>query len=658
LAFRLLTGGNRRMQRGRWPLALAGAAAMAIRAMSPDPAAARASDIRGAGPPSARDLSDLSIEELGDIRVTSVSKRAETVMDAPASVYRISREEALRSGADSLAEILRLAPNLQVAQTGAGGYAISARGLNGDPQAQNFSNKLLVVIDGRTVYSPLYSGVYWDMQDVVPADLDRVEVVSGPGATLWGANAVNGVINVTTRPADETQGLYVQARGGGRGTGGTVRYGGRLGQDGAYRVYLRGTRQDASRTDTGASAHDGLHRLQGGFRADWTVGPGQGLTLSGDVLDGAAGQPGQASEDISGRNVTARWRREGQDSSLQVQAYYDHVARRTKGGGAFDLDTYDLDLQQALGRGRHQLVWGGGARLSRYDIRNTASLLLLPASRDLRLYNLFLQDRYSLTGRASLTLGLKVEDGPYVKARWLPSARVAWKAGEGVNLWAAVSRAVRAPTPFDRDVVERLGGIDFLVGGRDFQSESVVAYEVGARFRPSSRAFVSVSAYYDVYDHLRSIEPTPVSVLPLRWGNGLEGHVKGVEAWGEYRSRRGWRLSAGGTLLDKSLRFKPGASGLLGVAQAGDDPGRQAFVRASTDLGRGVTLDADLRYVSDLPQPRAPSYVELGGRLGWAVTQRAEVALVGRNLLHDRHAEYPQGTRIPRTVSVDLQWRF
>lgn len=633
-------------------LAAASAAAVVIQI-------AAAGSVHAQGDPGGPgDLSDLSIEELGDIRVTSVSKRAETVMDAPAAIYRISREDALRSGADSLPELLRLAPNLQVAQKSASGYAVSARGLNGNPQAQNFPNKLLVLIDGRTVYSPLYSGVYWDMQDVVLADLDRVEVVSGPGATLWGANAVNGVINITTRSADETQGLYLQGRGGDRERSASVRYGGRLGADGAFRVYARGARLDATETESGASAGDAFRRLQGGFRADWGLEGGASLTVSGDLMDGAVDQAAAPREDISGRNLTVRWRRQDQGSSLQLQAYYDHNHRATSGSGAFGLDTYDFDLQQAVSRGRHQFVWGGGARVSRYDIRNGADLLFSPARGDLRLYNLFLQDRYAVTDRFNVTLGLKLEDGPYGGAQWSPSARVAWRPAEAVSVWASASRAFRVATPFDRDVIERLGGVNFLVGGSDFRPEKLTAYEVGARFRPGARTFLSVSAYYNDYEDLRSIEVTPVTFLPLRWGNGMEGHVQGLEAWGEFRAQRWWRLSAGATALEKHLRFKPGSSGILGVAQAGDDPSRQAFLRSSMDLPGRVTLDADLRYVSDLPEPRTPSYVELGGRLAWAVNDKAEIALVGRNLLHDGHPEYPQGSEIPRAVSVDLQWRF
>lgn len=605
-----------------------------------------------------RDLSSLSIEELGDIQVTSVSKRAETVMDAPAAVYRISREDALRSGADSLPEILRLAPNLQVAQSGAAGYAISARGMNGNPEAQNFPNKLLVLIDGRSVYSPLYSGVYWDMQDVLPADLDRIEVVGGPGGTLWGANAVNGVINITTRSADETQGLYVQGRAGAEERGASVRYGGRLGTVGAFRVYARGVRLDASRTSAGVSAGDAFRRGQGGFRADWNLGDGNSLTVSGDLYDGRGDRAATPAEDLSGRNLTARWRRVTDGSTLQLQAYYDHNHRAASGSGAFGLDTYDFDLQHALAIGRHQLVWGGGARVSRHDIQGNDSLLFRPASRTLRLYNLFAQDSIALGKRANLTLGLKVEDGSYAGAQWLPSLRLNWRAAEGVSLWGAISRGVRAVTPFDHDVVERLGGADFLVGGIDIRPEKLTAYEVGARFKPGDRALISISAYHNAYDDLRSIEVTPVSFLPLRWGNGMTGYVRGLEVWGEFKAQPWWRLSAGATALEKHLKFKPGASGILGVAQAGDDPSRQAFVRSSMDLVDGISLDADLRYVSDLPSPYTPSYIELGGRLAWAVNDRAEIALVGRNLLQDRHPEYPQGTQIPRALSVDLQWRF
>ena len=606
------------------------------------------------------DLASLSIEELGNVQVTSVSKHEQSVREAPSAVFVITRDDIARSGADTVPEILRMAPNLQVAQTGSSKYVITARGFSGNSQAQAFSNKLLVLIDGRTVYTPLYSGVYWDMQDVMSADVDRVEVISGPGATLWGANAVNGVINITTRKAADTQGGLVQASGGAFQKRISLRYGGQAGESLAWRAYVRALEDGAAKTSTGASARDGWARLQGGFRADWTASATDTLTLQGDAYDARISALGSPDEVIAGRNILARWTHAGGGGSdLQVQAYYDRTQRRTtQGAGAFWLDTYDADLQHSFQWGsRQQIVWGGGVRLSRYVIEGTANLFFVPPKRTLKLSNLFAQDTISLTETTRLTVGAKVEDGPYLGAEVLPSARLSWTPNEAAMLWAAVSRAIRAPTPFDRDVVEAIG-TPFLIGDPDFQAEKLTAYELGGRFQPGSRTSISISTFYNSYDQLRSIENAPGGFLPLRWGNGMQGHTWGVEAWGEYRAAPWWRLVGGYRFFKSDLKFKPGASGLLGVQQAGDDPKHQASLRSSMDLPHGISLDADLRYVGVLPEPRVSAYVELGGKIAWDVNDRLQLSLVGTNLLHARHSEFPQSNEIPRSAVVALQWRF
>ena len=610
------------------------------------------------------DLSQLSIEELGQIQVTSVSKRAEPVREAPSAIYVITREDIVRSGATTIPEILRLAPNLQVARTSASGYVITARGFSGNAEAQSFSNKLLVLIDGRSVYTPLYSGVYWDMQDVQPADIERIEVISGPGATLWGANAVNGVINITTRKSGDTQGALLETSVDDHERTIGLRYGGRLGDDLTYRIYARGVRGDDTESLAGVSRADDWSREQGGFRLDWTPTSGVALTLQGDAYGGSENKLGTLGEDISGRDLLARWTWSGQDGSkLQVQGYYDRTKRTSHGGGGggegFTFDTYDIDVQHSFDLGaRHALVWGGGFRRSHYDIVGAPTFFFVPLSRDLNLSNLFVQDSVSITDTARLILGLKVEDGPYLDPEVLPSARLSWTPNDKAMVWAAASRAVRSPTPFDRDVVEILNEAPFLTGGSNFQSEKLTAYEVGTRVTPTPKASFSVSAYYNVYDDLRSIEFDPITFLPLHWGNGMEGHTYGLEAWGEYRVTPWWRLTAGYNRLEKRLKFKPDSSGVVGVKQAGDDPEHQASLRSSMDLGRAVTLDAALRYVSVLPDPRVPSYVEFDTRVAWSVTDRAQLSLSGRNLLHDRHQEFPDGPAIPRSISAGLRWRF
>ena len=607
------------------------------------------------------DLSNLSIEELGQIQVTSVSKRAEPVRGAPSAIYVITRDDIARAGARTIPEMLRLAPNLQVAETSASRYMITARGFSGNPAAQNFSNKLLVLIDGRSVYTPLYSGVYWDMQDVLPADIERIEVISGPGATLWGANAVNGVINITTRKTSDTQGGVLQAGAGSRERTLGLRYGGRVNDALTYRVYVHGLKDDAAETSTGTSAGDDWSRVQGGFRVDWAPLSGDEVTLQGDAYEGSESQLGRRGENIEGQNLLARWTRSSQGgATLQVQTYFDRTKRASKGSGeGFTFDTYDIDVQHSFSLGaRQDVVWGGGVRHSNYKTRGAPAFFFEPAGRDLDLYNLFVQDSISLTGSTRLILGLKVEDGPYLKPEFLPSARISWTPSDAAMVWAAASRAVRAPTPFDRDVVELLGGRRFLTGGADYQAEKLTAYELGARIQPSARASFSVSTYYNVYDDLRSAEFTPVTLLPLQWGNRMEGHTYGLEAWGEYRVAAWWRLAGGYSVLDKHLKFEPGSSGLLGVMQAGDDPKHQASFKSSMDFGEAVTLDTAVRYVGALPDPRIPSYVQFDARVAWNISDRVQVSLSGRNLLHDRRQEFPEGAYIPRSVFVDMQLRF
>lgn len=323
-------------------------------------------------------LKSLSIEELANVDVTSVTKSAGTLSGAPGSIFVISHDDIARAGVTTLPEALRLAPNLQVARRGAADWVITARGLSGSAQAQNFPNKLLVLIDGRSIYTPLYSGVYWDMQDVVLADVERIEVISGPGATLWGANAVNGVINITTRKSSATQGLLVDVAAGDREQGATLRYGGTLGADASYRLYAKAIQDDAFAAVGGGSALDNWRRAQAGFRGDWSPSARDDVRLQGDAYAGTTGHPGN-DERIAGRNLTASWRHltgggtgdataPGAGDALQVQLYYDRTMRADASNGRFVLDTYDLDFQHEFAWGRVQdIVWGGGARVSHYD---------------------------------------------------------------------------------------------------------------------------------------------------------------------------------------------------------------------------------------------------------------------------------------------------
>jgi iron complex outermembrane receptor protein len=615
-------------------------------------------------PPSrVEDLRDLSIEELGNIRVTSVSKSAQPLRDAPAAIYVITHEDIVRSGATRLPEILRLAPNLQVFQTSATSWVVTARGFSGDSTAQSFSDKLLVLIDGRSVYSPLFSGVYWDTQDVPPEDIDRIEVISGPGAALWGANAVNGVINVITRRARDTQGGVIEAGIGNQERGVGIQYGGRIGDDLAYRLYVRDYRYDDTVTASGARANDGGSKPQGGGRLDWTPTASDLITVQGDSYRGAHAQQGAPNEDVSGGDVLGRWTHTwATGASLQAQAYWDHAARATEEGeGAFAVDTYDVDIQAAFALGAiNRIVVGGGYRESRYDIAGPPTLYFVPAIGRLPLPNAFVQDTLALPASISLVGGLKLEDDPYSGLSPLPSLRLSWTPSDRLMTWAAVSRAVRAPTPFDTDVVEKIGQITYLTGSPNFQTEKVTAYEVGARAAPAARASASLSVFYNVYDDVRTVEPAPVGFIPLTWGNGLRGESWGLEAWSQYELATWWRLTATFDLLREHFTFKPGASGLLGVSQIGDDPPQQASLRSSFTLARRLSLDADLRYVDALPDPFVPAYVELNSRIAWDVSRRLQLSVSGFNLLHSHHQEFPApaANAVPRAVYAAMRLRF
>ncbi|HEV2623302.1 MAG TPA: TonB-dependent receptor [Frateuria sp.] len=613
-----------------------------------------------------QDLGDLSLENLGKLLVSSVAKSPEPLADAAAAVYVITHDDIVRSGASTLPDVLRLAPNLEVFQTGPGGYTITARGFSGNNAAQNFPNKLLVLIDGRSVYSPIFSGMYWDDQYVMPEDIERIEVISGPGGALWGANAVNGVINIITREAAATPGGLLDVSVGNQERSAAAQYGGALGGHAHYRVYARDIRRESFDDSAGKDARDGWRSPQAGFRVDWDGGSGDALSLQGDLHERRRGQAGAPDSRSNEADVLARWQRTlSPDSSLQVQTYYDRVHRwKDADGSGFVLDTWDVELQHNLLLGeRNQVVWGAGDRIYHYVITprigTVSSLLWNPAVHTGNLANAFVQDQVALGPRTQLTLGLKAEDDPYSGLSLMPNARLAWKPGDNTLLWAAVSRAVRTPTPFDEDVIEKLGSLTLLTGNPDFRSEKLTAYEAGWRTQMATRAMLSVSVYYNAYDDLKTIEPSSTR-LPLVWGNGMEGHTWGLEAWGSYAIDDGWRLGAGLTTRHQRLRFKPGASGLLGLSQAGNDPARQGFIRSVWNFAGRWTLSADLRGVSALPDPKVPGYVELDARLGWRVSDRLEFSLSGFNLLHPWHQEYvfPGSDRIARSVSFDTQLRF
>jgi iron complex outermembrane receptor protein len=607
-------------------------------------------------------LADFSLEQLTEVVVTSVSRQESRLGDAPASIYVISGADIRRSGAATLPEALRLAPNLQVARADAHNYAISARGFS-----SSLANKLLVLIDGRSVYSPLFSGVFWDMQDVVMSDIERIEVISGPGATLWGANAVNGVINIITRSARDTQGGHLVGRASDHGRSASVRYGGRLANGGYYRVYGKTLRLD----DTGNEANDALgggwHRTQAGFRLDWD-GAAQSVTLSGDAYQGRLDDIGASHTEIEGANLIARMtRRLAGGSELRLQAYLDHTWRDQYGVGAQHLDTVELEAQQGVRLGeRHSLVWGGGHRYSLDRVVNGPVLQFTPATRDLRWTNLFAQDEITLARTLRATAGLKLEHNVYTGVETLPSLRLAWNPAAAHLVWVAASRTVRAPSRIDRELLvvdpnPAPGTPRYrLDGGPDFASETADVLELGYRGQPGATLSYSATAFYSDYDRLRTLEPRP-GQAPV-FENLGRGLARGLELWATWQPLRSWRLSGGGVLQRIDTGLKAGSGDVSGgTGLATNDPGSYFSLRSSHDLARDLQADLSLRYVGSLPDPAVPAYHELDARLAWQARPDLELALAGRNLLHRAHVEFGRpGMRqlLERTVVLSAALSF
>jgi iron complex outermembrane receptor protein len=555
-----------------------------------------------------------------------------------------------------------LAPNLAITQYTATDYVAGARGFAGAQEAQNFSNKLLILIDGRSVYSPLYSGVYLDAQDLLLDDVDRIEVISGAGATLWGANAMNGVINIITRPAYLNDRSMVSGLAGNMDRTLSGRFAARPNEAWSYRAYGKAFKRGSEDLADGTRAGDGWDKAQGGFRTDWT-GEADSFTAQGDLYSGSENEASAGAQNILGDNVLARWKHRAGAGEWQLQSYYDYTDRdQTSNASGFALRTYDTEFQQTIGWGRNRLIWGAGYRLHRYHIADTQSLLFDPPDRSLLLANLFAQDTVALSASLDLTLGLKLERDPFSGWTPLPDARLSWRVGEDTSLWTAAARAIRAPTPFDHDVIEKFGAIDYLVGNKAFKPEEVDAYEAGVREQAAAQLSVSVSAFYNVYHDLRTVEEhSDTAFVPLSWGNRMEGHTYGTEAWAQWQVAGWWRLSPGLRLLNKQLRFTGSSPPEpLGLEQSGDDPHAQALLTSSMDVGSRSTLDLRLRYTGSLPNPRLASYAELGATFDRQIGRRLDVSIVGLNLLRDRHLEYPapSGEYIRRSLAANVRWRF
>ncbi len=609
-----------------------------------------------------QDMVDLSLEELANIQVTSVSKKSESLADAPASIFVITGENIRRSGVTTLPEALRLAPNLQVARVDARNYAITARGFNSP-----FENKLLVLIDGRTVYTPLFSGVFWDAQDVVLEDVARIEVISGPGATLWGANAVNGVINVITKSAAETHGALAAVGASQHEKNGVLRYGGALDNGGHYRVYGKYVDHDDTQRADGVPVLTGWNRQQAGFRTDWG-NKLHGVTLQGDAYNGALHQQGTRDISIAGANLLGRMHtRLVGGSDVSLQAYWDYTERNQPGAFIEHLHTLDIQLQHAIKAAKdHDIVWGAGYRMALDRVQNDKNFGFLPGSLNMYWGNVFVQDEITLHENVRLTAGAKFETNNYTGVEFLPTLRLSWKPAPNQLLWSAASRSVRTPSRIDRDLFSPttpflVNGTPsfFVAGGPAFESEIANVVELGYRMQPIPTLTYSATAFYSQYDKLRTLEPNPNGSI---FSNGAEGKTRGIEMWGSWQAMPVWRLSAGLVAQRIDTNLKPGsqdASGATGLATS--DPSNYWMLRSSFDIAQGKELDVTIRHSGSLASPAVPAYTTMDMRYGWKIRRDLELSVVGQNLLDRSHPEYgaaPVRSEYERSVFVKLLWRI
>jgi iron complex outermembrane receptor protein len=622
----------------------------------------------------ASDLMELSIEDLMSIEVTSLARKPKKLSDTSAAVFVITQDDIRRSGITSIPEALRLAPGIQVAKLSQSRWAISARGFN-----SRFANKLLVMIDGRTLYSPTTNGVFWELQDVVLEDIDRIEVIRGPGGSLWGANAVNGVINILTKKARDTQGIMASGLVGTQESGGTLRYGGTIGQDLQYRVYGKYRNFDTSFHPLGA--HDDWRSGQSGFRMDWDASTQDTFTVQGDYFVSEAGQqfmvptltPPTFTRTQNGdtamthANVLARWKRQlGEGSDLALQFYW-HKTNFNDLVYKDRVNTYDLDFQHRfpLVPGQ-EIVWGLGYRLAAMETNNSTSVTLSTApKKDLSLYTAFLQDEIQLIKeRLALTVGAKILHNEFTGLEYQPNARLHWTVTPTQSAWLAVSRAVKTPGRFESEASVNIfgttGGFGRLVNNPHLRSEQLVAYEVGYRVQPIERLSLDLATFYNTYTRLLGTQS--VGGGNVVFVNNMSGDTYGLEAAIDWRMLDWWRFRTSYSYLQMILDGPSGTTS-TGITTA-SNPQNQFSIRSITNITKHVEFDAWLRYVGPLAAQNVPGYTTMDLRLGWSPSPNLELALVGQNLLDKTHPEFfsrdvqSQQTEVQRSVYGKVTWRW
>jgi iron complex outermembrane receptor protein len=641
---------------------------------------------------SKQSILDLPLEELMRVKVTTPARKPADVFDTSAAVHVIHGEDIRRSGATTIPEALRMSPGLEVARISPHEWAITSRGFNGQ-----FANKLLVLVDGRSVYTPMNSGVNWLTVDTLLEDIDRIEVVRGPGGSLWGANAVNGVINIITKSAAETQGGHAEAGAGSLDrVFGEMRYGGKAG-DAFYRVYGKFFDRDEFPTGNGDSDGNHWRMAQGGFRTDWHRNENASLTFQGDIYAGEkhllVSQPQYTAPfstvsrqhiDVAGGNLLGRWTQNyGTDSQLQVQSYYDHWISDAS-YFTEEISTFDFDVQNRwLLAERHDIVAGLGYRLIGTDVENGPNIIFSPEDRTLHLFSAFVQDEITLVpDTLSLTVGTKVEHHYFTGWNVQPNGRLLWRPHSRHSVWAAVSCAVRTPSVGEHDIRSNflvVPGTPPMVFAADttggIDNEEVTAYELGYRVQPTDRWTVDLATFYNEYDNFQTFEPgtpylemtpsPPHIVFPFDAQNRAYGETYGGELASHFQATDWWRVTGSYTYLQIQLHERNSNEESAEAAEK-ESPHHQFLIGNSFALPRGFQFDWTTRYVDELPGLGVRSYVTMDLRLAWRFARNWELSLVGRNVLDSRHAEFAtagaslpeRGSEVPREFYGKIRWAF
>jgi iron complex outermembrane recepter protein len=653
------------------------------------------------GPPVAHpasvtgDLTQMSIEDLMNLEVTSGAKKEEPIQRTAAAIFVITGEDIRRSGATTLPDALRMVPGLDVAQISGNTWAISSRGFN-----DAFANKMLVLVDGRTVYSPVFSGVLWDTEDLLLADIDRIEVIRGPGAALWGTNAVNGVINIISKTASKTQGILATAAGGNvEGGYGSAQYGGQIGGEGFYRIFAKGFAKNSVPGVPGQGPQDGWDLGHGGFRTDWTLSPRDSLTVEGDLYRSS----GQGTTDFttslaplisaplpgilinSGGNLLAHWHRTfSTRSEINLLGYYDRANSNTSFIRAA-VNTFDVELEHRIAIGnRHEIVWGAGYRRIDINTTGTVAVSFAPPRISENLANAFVQDEIELLpGRLRLTLGGRVERVYGGKFNFQPDARILWTPTERQSVWLAASRALRGISPADASVISNLGTepgpggilvVPQASGNPNMRSEALVAFQAGYRAELTSTISIDATAFFNKYTRLRGEDTgtpifetgsgIPFLLVPETADNKISGETHGIEFSGTWKPVRVWKLSGAYTWLDGALHDGSFGAPPNTTASTLSSPHHQFSIRSNINLPHRLEVDTALYRVGPLDTFGVAGYYRLDARFGWHVGEHAEFAIVGQNLLSANHMESPSepdwfaAASVRRSYYARVTWHF